>query len=184
MLPHMRDPKTPINTPAMHQIPPGEIKLISGAGQAAVRKAFPGRVSDADDPYEAPRKPTASETEFRSRWFVSYLDSADGNDYRRGDPIPYVEAFRQGLVDDQGPIEVKDVLEDPELADEIEAARHGDPRITDTPVEETSWQLLSDDCRKCLGTGLRVAKFKGVHKPDCACPGCKPCSDCEGSGKA
>lgn len=35
---------------------------------------------------------------YRSLYYVSTRLSADGNDYRPGDPIPWAEAVRQGVV--------------------------------------------------------------------------------------
>lgn len=54
--------------------------------------ANPGRVGAVLE------KPGPHDTPYRSTLFVTGRQSADGNDYRVGDPIPEVEADRQGLV--------------------------------------------------------------------------------------
>jgi hypothetical protein len=39
------------------------------------------------------------ETPYRSRLWVNGLTSLDGIDYQPGDPIPFEEAVRQGIID-------------------------------------------------------------------------------------
>ena len=43
-------------------------------------------------------KPTEKQTPWRSEFYVTGRNSADGNDYRPGDPIPQAEAERQGQL--------------------------------------------------------------------------------------
>jgi hypothetical protein len=111
----------------------------------------PGRFTDIT----IPAKPAANETEYRSSYFVTARHSADGNEYHRGEPIPEVEAMRQGLV-----------VSDTEKA-----------RIA---KRELRRRIPHGTCPKCRGSG-KAARMKG-HKPDCGCPGCAPCARCGGSG--
>lgn len=60
----------------------------------------PGRVLGDLRPEPKP-KPSADDTPWRSRWMVNAKDSADGNLYRKGEPIPEAEAVRQGLLEDE-----------------------------------------------------------------------------------
>lgn len=46
---------------------------------------------------QTPPKPSAEETEWRSAIYVSARNTADGNSYAPGDPIPEGEAIRQGV---------------------------------------------------------------------------------------
>lgn len=108
----------------------------------------PGRVIGELAPTIGP-KPTAEETPWRSRWMVNAKDSADGNQYRRGDPIPEREAIRQGLLEEEA----------------RQAKRTRPKRVA---------------CDHCGGKG-KVRQMKG-HRPDCGCPGCRPCKVCGGKG--
>ncbi|HVM11244.1 MAG TPA: hypothetical protein VM638_02035 [Actinomycetota bacterium] len=107
------------------------------AGQTVVRGAPP-----APGP-----KPSAEETPYRSLFYVSKRRSADGNAYRKGEPIPEPEARRQGQ-------------------------RVGEPQLR--------FRVPKLICRRCEGRGK--AYMKG-HKPDCGCPGCRPCKECGGTGR-
>ena len=54
-------------------------------------------LSDLVDP--TPPKPSAGETPYRSEVYVRARESADGNAYQPGDPIPVAEAHRQRIPD-------------------------------------------------------------------------------------
>ena len=48
-------------------------------------------------------KPTEEETPYRSRYYVSAFRSTDGQSYHPGDPIPFEEAVRQGVINPDAP---------------------------------------------------------------------------------
>lgn len=71
--------------PNPHSVPSRYLMEVTAAEN-------PGRVALIDGP-----KPSEDEVPWRSRLWVNGRNSADGNDYHPGDPIPEIEAIRQGV---------------------------------------------------------------------------------------
>lgn len=49
-------------------------------------------------------EPGPDESPWRSAFWVTPRHSVDGNSYRPGDPIPFAEAVRQGIVGNEPPV--------------------------------------------------------------------------------
>jgi hypothetical protein len=67
--------------------------------------------------------------------------------------------------------------------------RPGDPIPADEAlrqgvIEAMPAELPSDLCSYCRGTGKRSWKISAKHRAGCLCVACKPCTHCEGTGKA
>lgn len=77
------------------------LRLVLAAAPPAVLEAVeaqPGRLVMHDHPLLPLAKPGPDDSPFRSRFYVSSRHSADGNFYRRGEPIPEAEEERQAAA--------------------------------------------------------------------------------------
>ena len=63
------------------------------------QEAFPGGRGGIFSRPPTGEPPSEEDVAWRSVFYVSWASSADGNAYKPGDPIPYEEAVRQGIVD-------------------------------------------------------------------------------------
>ncbi len=64
-------------------------------GRAGLFTRPPGPLPDGSYP-----KPGPDEVPWRSRVYAPWSQSADGNSYHPGEPIPFDEAVRQGILDE------------------------------------------------------------------------------------
>lgn len=142
-----------------------------GKSASIVVAAFPGRLK-TNPPRLVPPKPTEDETPYRSKMFVSSRNSADGNEYAKGAPIPEAERQRQG-DQDENPITSNTVTEG------IERPKRS--RDWRPPRPADNWGRKNGTCGFCQGTGRRSPNTTRSHKEDCKCVGCKPCKHCDGT---
>lgn len=85
-----RDPPAPSGTGVDTVLP-----YLQGPIAQKVVMQNPGRETS----WIPPEKPT--ESPWHSKWVVSSRHSADGNSYDKGDPIPFEEAVRQGILEEE-----------------------------------------------------------------------------------
>lgn len=145
-----------VNSPAVKGAPPKEDPLGVGKVGPLARAEVaqqPGRITSVQHVIELLPKPTPEETPYRSNVYVTGRNSADGNDYRRGEPIPYAEAVRQG----------QEVIKAPKLV-------VLDPQVMVCPRCQGGGQY-SKKPPKGHTPG---------HDPNCKW--CGPCPKCEGRG--
>lgn len=142
-------------------------------------QAQPGRLVVHHEVMIIPPKPTEDDTLYRSTIYVNAKYSADGNSYAKGDPIPIAEADRQGLV--TGDFTESDIVEAAILGSRT--AKQVQPRVRIPDPNQNPWSARLGECPNCAGTGKRSARVASKHQPDCACPACKPCKACDGTGQ-
>jgi hypothetical protein len=188
------DPRT-----AAEAHPKGYVPTLPGERDARVASdSNPGRYSNA----EFAEKPTAAETPYRSRIFVSGRHSADGLAYGVGDPIREPEARRQAIevfgevftpitptVEVVAAASMGAVTTSSSEGNVFVETSTGEPISTVTPEDlppELVPEPLTEDpttkCPRCEGYG-KSPKMVRRHGPEVGhCAICKPCPDCGGTG--
>lgn len=104
-------------------------------------------------PVAPPPKPAREDTPFVSAIHVGPRMSADGNGYKKNEPIPESEYLRQVEIGVQGPMP------------EVKKHRPPCPKCKGT------------------GKRGRGGRNYASHKFDCPCVACIPCKDCGGVGR-
>lgn len=111
-------------------------------GRADLYTRPPGPGPDGEYPMPGP-----DETPWRSACYATWGQSADGNDYRPGDPIPYAEALRQGLVDEDTP--------PPVIGERCQRCKGGKHYANPVPKGHTIGCACKfcQPCPRCAGSG-------------------------------